>query len=189
VATSKVSELIPGSLKIDPVASDKPKLGRPKVERSKAKYPWFKFWPDSWLSDTELSSCSMAAQGVWINCLSMIHKEHQGGSITKSVAQFSRTLRISNRELLEAFDELSDSGTAEIHYIKVHPDTGELLVNNPVDKYTENIIKSNLSQLSGETGNKAFSNLVYVSVLSRRMVREQKARDYDRLRKRKLRGK
>ncbi len=177
---SKVSDLIPPRLK----GLDKPKRGRPKVERSKPKYPWFKFWPDAWLSDAELSSCSMATQGVWINCLSLIHKEHEGGSITKSVAQYARMLRVSNADLLAAFDELAESGTAEITYIKVHPETGELLVEQPVDKFTEQVIKSNLSHLSQTAEGNSFSNFVYVSVLSRRMVREQKARDYDRLRKR-----
>lgn len=185
MAINKISDIIPGGFK----SATESKRGRPKVERSKPKYPWFKFWPDAWLSDAELATCSMATQGVWINCLAMIHKEHQGGSITKSVAQFARMLRVTNGELLLAFDELADSGTAEIHYIKVHPETGELLVDNPVDKFTEGVIKSNLSQLSQTSEDANFSNRVFVSVLSRRMVREQKARDYDRLRKRKQRDK
>jgi hypothetical protein len=97
--------------------------------------------------------------------------------------------RVSNAELLQAFDELAESGTAEITYIKVHPTTGELLVNNPVDKFTEDVIKNNLSHLSGSPELSNFSNRVFVTVLSRRMDRDQKARDNDRLRKRKSRRK
>ena len=192
MTVGKLGAMIPGHLKdaeseADRIRRGKP--GRPKVDKSKAKYPWFKFWPDAWLSDTELTTCSMATQGIWINCLAMIHKEHHGGAITKSVAGYARMLRVSNAELLQAFDELANSGTAEISYIKVHPETGELLVDKPVDKLTEQVIKSNLSQLSQNNGQASFSNFVYVTVLSRRMAREQKQRDYDRLRKRQQRAK
>jgi hypothetical protein len=162
-------------------------LGRPKVERSRSKLPWFKFWPDAWLSDADLSCCSMATQGVWINCLAQIHKQAEGGTITRSVSQFARMFRLNNSELLAAFDELADTGTAEIKYIKVHPETGELLVDNPVDKFTEQIIKSNLSRMSPTGGELNFSDRVFISVMSRRMRRDQIRRDYDRLKKRRQR--
>lgn len=182
---SKVSDLIPKHLK----GATKPKLGRPTVERSKGKLPWFKFWPDSWLSDPDLACCSMATQGVWINCLAQIHKQAEGGTITRSVSQFSRMFRLSNAELLQAFDELAETGTAEIKYIKVHPETGELLVEQPVDKFTEQIIKSNLSQMSQNTDELNFSDRVFICVLSRKMQRDQMTRDANRLRKRRERDK
>jgi hypothetical protein len=184
VAVSKIHELIPGSLK-DP---NKRSQGRPKVERSKGKLPWFKFWPDSWLADPDLACCSMATQGVWINCLAQIHKQAEGGTITRSVSQFSRMFRLSNAELLAAFDELATTGTATIKYIKVHPETGELLVEQAVDKFTEQIIKSNLSQMSQNSDELNFSDRVFICVLSRRMRRDQITRDANRLRKRRERS-
>ena len=184
MSVSKVSDIIPGRLK----KPDKRPQGRPKVERSKGKLPWFKFWPDSWLADPDLACCSMATQGVWINCLAQIHKQAEGGTITRSVSQFSRMFRLSNAELLSAFDELANTGTAEIKYIKVHPETGELLVDNPVDNFTEEIIKSNLSQMSQNSDELNFSDRVFIRVLSRRMKRDQIKRDSDRYRKRKERS-
>ena len=183
MSSTKVVDLIPAALK------DEGKRGRPKVERSKGKLPWFKFWPDAWLADPDLSCCSMATQGVWINCLAQIHKQAEGGTITRSVSQFARMFRLSNAELLQAFDELAETGTAEIKYIKVHPETGELLVDNPVDKFTEQVIKTNLSQMSQNAEVNSFSNFVFVSILSRRMRRDQIKRDCDRIRKRKSREK
>ena len=146
--------------------------------------PWFKFWSDAWLADGDLACCSMATQGVWINCLAQIHKQNEGGTITRSVSQFSRMFRLSNSELIAAFDELANTGTATIKYIKVHPETGELLVEQPVDKYTETIIKNNLSGFVTNQSELNFSDRVFIQVLSRRMKRDQIKRDADRLRKR-----
>lgn len=181
---SKLSSIIPEHLKNSVAATEARKQGRPKVERSRGSLPWFKFWSDAWLADGDLACCSMATQGVWINCLAQIHKQAEGGSITRSVSQFARMFRLNNAELLAAFDELADTGTAEIKYIKVHPDTGELLVEQPVDKYTEQIIKNNLSQFVTNGPELNFSDRVFIQVLSRRMRRDQIKRDSDRLRKR-----
>lgn len=186
MSAKKVVELIPAGLK---ARADKRPQGRPKVERSRAKLPWFKFWPDAWLSDPDLMCCSMATQGVWINCLAQIHKQAEGGTITRSVSQFTRMFRLNNAELIAAFDELAETGTAEIKYIRIHPETGEFLVEQPVDKFTEQIIKSNLSQFGGNDSELIFSERIFISIMSRRMKREQIKRDTERLRKRRLRSK
>ena len=188
MSSRKVVDLIPASLKAGNPSNPKG-AGRKRVERSKGKYPWFKFWPDAWLSDPDLSCCSMATQGVWINCLAQIHKQAEGGSITRTVGQFARMFRLNNTELILALDELADTGTAKITYIRTHPDTGELLVDNPVDKFTEDLIKSNLSQFGGNGEKLNYSDQVFISILSRRMKRDQIKRDTERLRKRRLRDK
>ena len=178
----KVTSLVPKSIK-----DRAKKRGRPRVERSKGKFPWFKFWPDAWLSDPGLMCTSMAAQGLWINILAQIHKQAEGGEITRSVRQLSRMFRIDIAQLLVLLDELAETGTAAVTYIKVHPETGELLVDNPVDKFVEGVIKSNLSQFVGNESKLNFSDQVFISILSRRMKRDQIHRDTERLRKRRLR--
>jgi hypothetical protein len=189
VTSHKVVDLIPAALKAGATETNPKGAGRKRVERSRGKYPWFKFWPDAWLSDPDLSCCSMATQGVWINCLAQIHKQAEGGSITRTVGQFARMFRLTNTELIVALDELADTGTAQINYIRTHPETGELLVDNPVDKFTEDLIKSNLSQFGGNGEKLNYSDQVFVSILSRRMKRDQIKRDTERLRKRRVRDK
>lgn len=178
----KVVDLVPTGLK-----AKAKKLGRPTVDRSKGKYPWFKFYPADWLSDSSLQSCSFISKGLWIDTLAHIHKESEGGSITRSVGQFARLYNLSNKALIEIFDELAETGTAEVKYTRVHPETGEFLVDKPVDKFTEDVIKSNLSQMSQTGDLNSFANSVFVTLLSRRMKRDQVKRDSDRLRKRKSR--
>ena len=181
--TRKIVDLIPRSLK----EAAKRKAGRPKIERSKGKYPWFKFYPADWLSDEALSACSYSTKGVWIDLIAYIHKESDGGRITRSFGQFASLLHLSNEQLNEVLDELQLTGSAQISFTRVDKETGEISVDNPVDKYTEGVIKLNLSQMSQTGKDKLFANSIFVTVLSRRMRRDQIKRDSDRLRKRKSR--
>lgn len=41
--------------------------------------PWFKFRPDRWLGDAALQSCSLAAQGLWINLCALMHQSSEYG--------------------------------------------------------------------------------------------------------------
>src|SRR5215472_4767432 len=34
---------------------------------------WLKFWPQDWMADPGLQSCSLAAQGLWIRLLCVMH--------------------------------------------------------------------------------------------------------------------
>lgn len=43
------------------------------------KYPWGKFWWDAWLNDLGLQSCDMAAQGLWMNIVCLMHKSERVG--------------------------------------------------------------------------------------------------------------
>lgn len=177
-------DLIPPAL-----AKAAKKRGRPRVERSKAKYPWFKFFPADWLSDEALSACSYRTKGIWIDTLAYIHKEADGGRLTRSFGQFASLYHLKNDDLVEVFDELASTGTADIEYIKIDRETGEISVDNSVDKFTEGVIKSNLSQLSQNSQDKLFANSIFVTILSRRMRHDQIKRDTERLRKRKQREK
>lgn len=44
--------------------------------------PWFKFRPDRWLGDAGLQSCSLAAQGLWINLVALMHQSKEYGHLT-----------------------------------------------------------------------------------------------------------
>lgn len=43
------------------------------------KCNWGKFYWDAWLNDINLQSCDLAAQGLWINLIAMMHKSEQIG--------------------------------------------------------------------------------------------------------------
>lgn len=48
---------------------------------TKDRRPWMKFRPDRWLGDVELGMCSLAAQGLWIRCISLMHLSHEYGCL------------------------------------------------------------------------------------------------------------
>ncbi len=48
---------------------------------SKAPPQWMKFSPDDWQSDTALKSCSLAARGLWIEMIALMHKSPRYGHL------------------------------------------------------------------------------------------------------------
>ncbi|MDI2112115.1 hypothetical protein [Commensalibacter nepenthis] len=49
------------------------------MEKMGFKYSWGKFYWDAWLNDINLQSCDLAAQGLWINLIAIMHKSDQIG--------------------------------------------------------------------------------------------------------------
>lgn len=49
------------------------------MEDIEFKYNWGKFYWDAWLNDINLQSCDLAAQGLWINLIAIMHKSDQIG--------------------------------------------------------------------------------------------------------------
>lgn len=48
---------------------------------SKETAPWFKFYPRDWRADEELRVCSMAARGLWIEMLALMHSAKPYGHL------------------------------------------------------------------------------------------------------------
>ncbi|MEM6681367.1 MAG: hypothetical protein AAF607_03905 [Pseudomonadota bacterium] len=46
-----------------------------------AKTPWFKFYPTDWRSDPALKMCSLAARGLWIEMLMIMHEADPRGQL------------------------------------------------------------------------------------------------------------
>jgi hypothetical protein len=46
------------------------------------KRPAFQFYPGDWLHDSGLRSCSLAARGLWIDVMSLMHQAHPYGYLT-----------------------------------------------------------------------------------------------------------
>jgi hypothetical protein len=43
--------------------------------------PWMKFYPSDWRADPALRSCSMAARGLWMEMLCLMHEANPRGSL------------------------------------------------------------------------------------------------------------
>ena len=67
------------------------------------KRPAFQFYPADWRKDVELQSCSMAAQGLWINAMCIAHECEPYGHLTvngrpMTAAQIGRHTGLTQRE-------------------------------------------------------------------------------------------
>lgn len=81
------------------------------------KRPAFQFYPADWRKDVELQSCSMAAQGLWINVMCLAHECEPYGHLTingkgMNPAQLGRQVGLSAKECETLLAELIDSGVA-----------------------------------------------------------------------------
>jgi hypothetical protein len=79
-----------------------------------AKDPAFLFYPGDWLTDPQLSLCTPATRGVWIDLLCAIHKLDRGGELCGTPEQLARIARCSPVELGIALTELQTTGTADV---------------------------------------------------------------------------
>lgn len=81
------------------------------------KRPAFQFYPADWRKDVELQSCSMAAQGLWINVMCLAHECEPYGHLTingkgMTAAQLGRQVGLSSKECESLLNELVDAGVA-----------------------------------------------------------------------------
>ena len=82
------------------------------------KRPAFQFYPADWRKDVELQSCSMSAQGLWINAMCIAHECEPYGHLTingkgMTTAQLGRQVGLSVRECDTLLGELHDAGVAK----------------------------------------------------------------------------
>lgn len=80
------------------------------------KLPWFKFNPSWWISDTELSKCTPATRGVWIDLICAMHQAGRSGELRGTTDQIARLARCSTAELNHALTELQTTGTADVTF-------------------------------------------------------------------------
>lgn len=81
------------------------------------KRPAFQFYPADWRKDVELQSCSMTAQGLWINAMCLAHECEPYGHLTvngnaMSTAQLGRHVGLSGKDVQTLLAELFDAGVA-----------------------------------------------------------------------------
>lgn len=79
------------------------------------KRPAFQFYPADWRKDSALQSCSIAAQGLWINLLCIAHECDPYGHLSVNgkpmqPAQIGRLVGLSAKECQALLDELEGAG-------------------------------------------------------------------------------
>lgn len=61
------------------------------------KLPWLKFWPSDWRNDIPLRCCSLAARGLWIDMLCLMHDSDPYGTLPDE----NRLAKLIGSELAE----------------------------------------------------------------------------------------
>lgn len=115
-----------------------------------AKRPSLQFYPADWIKDPDLSKCSPATRGIWIDLLCAIHEADDGGRVSGTVEELARCARCTPEEMQAAISELSRKKVAEIS-----------------EKSPENHSKNGSSSCRGNAE---------ITVTCRRMKREAKSR-------------
>jgi hypothetical protein len=81
------------------------------------KRPAFQFYPADWRKDAALQSCSLGAQGLWVNLLCIAHECEPYGHLTingtpMTAAQIGRLVGLSAKEAQALLGELLEAGVA-----------------------------------------------------------------------------
>jgi hypothetical protein len=84
-----------------------------------AKMPFMKFFPKDWLGDERLRLCSVAARGLWIDLLCLMHSAPRRGYLQTATGtplpleQIARMAGCSTDEASRLLRELTDSGVCD----------------------------------------------------------------------------
>lgn len=81
-----------------------------KISNRQDSYSWLKWFPDDWLSDNALMSCSDAAQGVWMRILCRMWQSNPRGVITGNIHTLCRLIGAYPVELADIIRELETHG-------------------------------------------------------------------------------
>ena len=80
-----------------------------------SKNPWMKFYPADWRADPALKICSLAARGLWVEMLSIMHEaEPRGHLVIKgrpvTPPMLAALVGVSADEIVPLIGELEDAG-------------------------------------------------------------------------------
>lgn len=80
-----------------------------------SSHRWMKFWPQDWQTDPGLRSCSLAARGLWIECVAVMHGAEPYGHLTvngsmPSAKRLAIMVGSTEREVERLLIELAEAG-------------------------------------------------------------------------------
>jgi hypothetical protein len=82
---------------------------------SAAAKPWMKFYPQDWRADEKLRLCSLAARGLWMEMLAIMHRSERYGQLliggqVPTEAQLAVQVGASTPEVSELLGQLEAAG-------------------------------------------------------------------------------
>lgn len=80
-----------------------------------ADHRWMKFWPADWQSDASLRMSGLAARGLWIECIAIMHTAEPYGHLLingkqPTAKQLASIVGSNEREVTRLLTELGDAG-------------------------------------------------------------------------------
>lgn len=85
---------------------------------SDKRHPWLKFYPADWRANAKLRMCSLAARGLWMEMLCLMHEAEPRGQLTISgkivtVSQLASLVGMSTKQVGNLVQELDTNGVLE----------------------------------------------------------------------------
>ena len=125
--------------------------------------PWMKFYPQDWRSDEKLRLCSLAARGLWIEMLAIMHRSERYGQLmiggkAPTEAQLAVQVGTSPQEVqallseLESAEVFSRTGSGVIYSRRMTRDYKK------AQNARKNGKKGGNPKLSNNTGNPGWDN-------------------------------
>ena len=78
------------------------------------KQPAFLFFTGDWMKDPNLSKCSAATRGIWMDLLCAMHENGRTGIITGTVIELAQMCRCSEQEMRYTIVTLRKNEVAKI---------------------------------------------------------------------------
>jgi hypothetical protein len=121
------------------------------------KAPAFQFYVKDWLGDAELQMATSSSRGIWINALCFMWEAKERGKLVGTIEELSKLLFSSNGDFIQFLEDVKRHKFADVSIVEKNVEIcGNLM---PVT------VRNNL-----------------VTLINRRMYREQKEREITRLR-------
>ena len=143
---------------------------------------------DDWIADMRLTMCEPATRGIWIDLLLQMKREGTGGLLTGTLDQLARLTRSTESQFSAALDELAGTGAATV----IDHSATLTALGYPVDKSVDNPVDKLLIEICPldcppKCPQKVRLCPANFTVMSRRILREENSRNYERLKKQRQR--